>query len=193
MSNTQRSYDENPYDNVTLTEALHQLYERLNDRTIRQAFFVMKEHLGESDSSGGNSSGGRGISSISFKSSSLGGEAGQAGATDTYEIKYSDNTSDTFVVYNGTNGESGEYQKGEVLEVTLKATDWISSKIEIASDKILENSIVAVSLTSNITIEELDAVLAAKIIGSAQENGKIVLEALGAIPTIDIRILLYIE
>jgi len=52
--------------------------------------------------------GGKGISSIEFESSSLGGEtAGIAGATDTYTITYSDNTTDTFSVYNGKNGTNG--------------------------------------------------------------------------------------
>lgn len=46
-------YDENPYDDVTLDEALQQLYERFNDRTIRQAIFVMKDYLG--GGSGGTS------------------------------------------------------------------------------------------------------------------------------------------
>jgi hypothetical protein len=51
--------------------------------------------------------GGKGISSIEFESSSLGGEVGQAGATDTYKINYSDNTSSTFKVYNGQDGTKG--------------------------------------------------------------------------------------
>lgn len=46
-------YDENPYDDVTLDEALQQLYERFNDRTIRQAIFVMKDYIG--GGSGGTS------------------------------------------------------------------------------------------------------------------------------------------
>lgn len=51
--------------------------------------------------------GGKGISSIELESSSLGGEAGQAGAIDTYKINYSDNTSSTFKVYNGQDGTKG--------------------------------------------------------------------------------------
>lgn len=38
--------NKNPYDDVTLNEALNQLYERFNDRTIRQAIFVMQKYLG---------------------------------------------------------------------------------------------------------------------------------------------------
>lgn len=47
------AYDENPYDDVTLDEALQQLFDRFNDRTIRQAIFVMKDYLG--GGSGGTS------------------------------------------------------------------------------------------------------------------------------------------
>ena len=43
----------NPYDDVSLEEALDQLYNRFNDRTIRQAIFVMKDYLG--GGSGGTS------------------------------------------------------------------------------------------------------------------------------------------
>lgn len=45
---------------------------------------------------------GRGITSISFLSSSLGGSAGQLGAVDTYRINYSDATTSTFTVTNGS-------------------------------------------------------------------------------------------
>lgn len=34
----------NPYDDVTLDEALNQLFDRFNDRTIRQAIFTMKNY-----------------------------------------------------------------------------------------------------------------------------------------------------
>lgn len=50
---------------------------------------------------------GRGITSIIFKSSTGGATAGIPGATDTYEVKYTDNTTSTFIVKNGENGQTG--------------------------------------------------------------------------------------
>ena len=54
-----------------------------------------------------NSGNGKTISKIEFKSSTKGETAGIEGATDTYEITYTDNTTDTFVVYNGLTGQQG--------------------------------------------------------------------------------------
>ena len=62
-----------------------------------------------SGSSGGGTNGkdGRGIVSIVFKSSTEGSTPGIAGALDTYEIKYTDNTSSFFQVKNGEDGNVG--------------------------------------------------------------------------------------
>jgi hypothetical protein len=38
-------YDPNPYDNVTIDEALAQIYDRVNDRTVRQMVTVIKNVL----------------------------------------------------------------------------------------------------------------------------------------------------
>ena len=37
------NYDPNPYDNVTIEEALAQIYDRVNDRTIRQIVTILKK------------------------------------------------------------------------------------------------------------------------------------------------------
>lgn len=50
---------------------------------------------------------GRSIVKVEFKSSSAGSSAGIAGATDTYEITYSDNTTSEFSIKNGENGPQG--------------------------------------------------------------------------------------
>lgn len=50
---------------------------------------------------------GRGITTIKFVSSSLGSTAGLAGATDTYKIIYTDGTSTTYKVKNGSDGKDG--------------------------------------------------------------------------------------
>lgn len=36
------NYDPNPYDDVTIDEALAQIYDRVNDRTIRQMVTLLK-------------------------------------------------------------------------------------------------------------------------------------------------------
>lgn len=69
--------------------------------------------FGGSGSSGGGGAGmpgkdGRGISTIKFLSSSKGSAAGITGATDTYQITYTDGTKSTYVVKNGEAGERGE-------------------------------------------------------------------------------------
>jgi hypothetical protein len=37
------NYDPNPYDDVTIDEALAQIYDRVNDRTIRQIVTILKK------------------------------------------------------------------------------------------------------------------------------------------------------
>lgn len=41
------NYDPNPYDNVTIDEALAQIYDRVNDRTIRQMVTLLKNTAGD--------------------------------------------------------------------------------------------------------------------------------------------------
>lgn len=41
------NYDPNPYDDVTIEEALAQIYERVNDRTIRQMVTLLKNTAGD--------------------------------------------------------------------------------------------------------------------------------------------------
>lgn len=64
---------------------------------------------------------GKGISSITWKSSTGGLSAGIEGATDTYEILYDDSTSTTFIVQNGSKGS-----KGDTGEQGENGTDGIS-------------------------------------------------------------------
>lgn len=55
---------------------------------------------------------GTSITSIAFTSSDKGETAGLAGATDTYTITLSDNTTSTFSVYNGKDGSGGSGSGG---------------------------------------------------------------------------------
>lgn len=41
------NYDPNPYDDVTIDEALAQIYDRVNDRTIRQMVTLLKNTAGD--------------------------------------------------------------------------------------------------------------------------------------------------
>ena len=61
---------------------------------------------GDTGATGAAGADGRGVVSITFKSSTGGNTPGIAGATDTYEIKYTDNTTANLVVKNGTDGQS---------------------------------------------------------------------------------------
>lgn len=47
------------------------------------------------------------VTNIEFTKSSIGSVPNQPGAIDTYTITYSDNTTSTFKIYNGTNGTQG--------------------------------------------------------------------------------------
>ena len=47
------------------------------------------------------------VTNIEFTKSSIGGVPNQPGAIDTYTITYSDDTTSTFKIYNGTNGTQG--------------------------------------------------------------------------------------
>jgi hypothetical protein len=62
---------------------------------------------GSGGGSGTSGKDGRGIISVVFKSSTEGSTPGIGGALDTYEIKYTDNTSSFFQVKNGEDGNIG--------------------------------------------------------------------------------------
>lgn len=81
---------------------------------------------------------GRSIASIDRTSGT-----GAAGTTDTYTIKYSDNTTSTFTVYNGANGAKGD--KGDKGATPVRGTDYwtTADKAEIKAyvdDAILNGS-----------------------------------------------------
>lgn len=104
---------------------------------------------------------GRGIVSITFKSSSLGEEAGIVGATDTYEILFSDNTITNFIVKNGTalpldtemsdnssNGVENKVIKKYVDETVNKVSDLAINDVKLtkitksANDLLIPGKIV---------------------------------------------------
>lgn len=93
----------------------------------------------------------------------------------------------------GVSGSTEVTHSGSVFEVTLAATDWIGSTIEVISNDILSDSVVTVSLPNNPTEAELLAISTARIVGESQELGKITLKAFGDVPTIDVRVLILVE
>lgn len=83
--------------------------------------------LNNSSGSGGSGTAGkdgRGITSIAFISSDKGDTPNISGATDTYKVSYTDGTTSTFTVYNGTNGKDGTNGKEVELKVSETAIQW---------------------------------------------------------------------
>ena len=62
---------------------------------------------GNGGGSGGSGKDGVGIQSIEFLSSTGGETSGIEGATDTYQINYTNGTTTTFIVKNGNKGSQG--------------------------------------------------------------------------------------
>lgn len=87
-------------------------------------------NIGLQGPSGEKGADGKGIISIDFLSSTDGEQAGIEGATDTYKITYTDNTTSNFIVKNGTKGSTGltgeTGPKGETGETGAAGKDGIS-------------------------------------------------------------------
>ncbi|NLP46400.1 MAG: hypothetical protein GX347_05050, partial [Epulopiscium sp.] len=64
--------------------------------------------IGSGNGGGGSGKDGVGIQSIEFLSSTGGETSGIEGATDTYQINYTNGTTTTFIVKNGSQGLQGE-------------------------------------------------------------------------------------
>lgn len=76
---------------------------------------------------GGSS--GKGILSINFTSTTdASGKQAQSGATDTYTITYTDNTTTTFNVYNGVDGTKGDAGVG-IANISFTSTTDASGKV----------------------------------------------------------------
>lgn len=106
------------------------------------------------DSSGSGSSSGRGINSVEFTSSTGGLTAGIEGATDTYTINYTDGTSSTFQVKNGTRGSDGITPQIRVsstaIEVSVDNGATYSELVQLSSLKgDTGNGITNVEFTSS--------------------------------------------
>lgn len=130
------------------------------------------------------------VVSIDFTSSTLGDTAGITGATDTYTITFSNDTTKTFIV---KNGEKGDVSKVRTLNYNLASVDWNESTITISSEYITSENYISIGTAKNITLEAYNALGKAKLICSEQSKGKIVLKALGEVPTVNIPIVLVIE
>lgn len=96
--------------------------------TTTDGLNVTEETIDVMDGQNGNA--GRGIKSIARTSGS-----GAAGATDTYTITYSDNTTSTFSVYNGKNGSNGT--SVTVSNVSTSTADGGSNVVTFSDGKTL--------------------------------------------------------
>lgn len=123
---------------------------------------------------------GRSILDVQWKSSTKGNESAIAGAKDTYEISYSDNTKTTFNVTNGTDVSN------IVVTLILMSTNWVNNTITIRNNDIKEDSIVMIGLQKGVTKEVYEATAKASISVKEQTNGQVVLQSFGIVPTIDI-------
>lgn len=74
---------------------------------------------------------GRGISTITFLSSTEGTTAGIQGAIDTYQISYTDGTKSTYIVKNGEQGEQGNTGQNGITPIFRK-TD---TSIQVSTDE----------------------------------------------------------
>lgn len=129
---------------------------------------------------------GRSILDVQWKSSTKGNESAIAGAKDTYEISYSDNTKTTFNVINGTDVSN------IVVTLILMSTNWANDTITIKNNDIKEDSIIMIGLQKGVTKKIYEATAKASISVKEQTNGQIVLQSFGIVPTIDIPIVLSI-
>ena len=123
---------------------------------------------------------GRSILDVQWKSSTKGNESAIAGAKDTYQISYSDNTKTTFTVTNGTDVSN------IVVSLILMSTNWVNNTITIRNNDIKEDSIVMIGLQKGVTKEVYEATAKASISVKEQTNGQVVLQSFGIVPTIDI-------
>ena len=123
---------------------------------------------------------GRSILDVQWKSSTKGNESAIAGAKDTYEISYSDNTKTTFNVTNGTDVSN------IVVPLILMSSNWVNNTITIRNNDIKEDSIVMIGLQKGVTKEVYEATAKASISVKEQTNGQVVLQSFGIVPTIDI-------
>ena len=114
---------------------------------------------------------GRSIVSITFKNSSLGEEAGIAGATDTYEILFSDNSKTEFIVKNGTaltlDTEMSDNSSNGVENKVIKK--YIDETVNEASDLAI-NDVKLTKITKSID----DLLIPGKIVKTTDETtGKV--------------------
>ena len=118
---------------------------------------------------------GNGIVSIIFTSSSLGGLAGQSGATDTYTITYTDTSTDTFVVYNGLNAgdastivfiPDGDITSTNVQDAIIEVRNDIDTKLTDFNDSFAaleSNTTNTLNQLVSDTTDAIDTLLPAQV------------------------------
>lgn len=121
----------------------------------------------------------------------------------TYTLSKSDNT----ITLTGSDGNNSSVEVDTLteedrvrleniippisFETTLLASGWVDNVYTIENEDILENRLVHLIPSPNITMNQLSAILSANIIGGPQSNGSISLVSLGTVPSIDIPVIFY--
>ena len=109
--------------NASLSETGHLILEFSNGNSIDVGLIKGQDGTNGIDGQNGqDGSDGIGISKIEFTSSTKGNQAGLAGATDTYTITCTDNSTTTFIVYNGKNGTDGSITIDDAMSDTSTNT-----------------------------------------------------------------------
>lgn len=93
----------------------------------------------------------------------------------------------------GPKGDKGDPASAKIIETSLLSSRWNERQYHLTSDLIKENNYISISLGKNINLEQYDSLAKAKIICTSQTEGEIILSCLGAVPNIDIPILMVIE
>lgn len=123
------------------------------------------------------------------------GGGGGGGATTAYDVSY-DNTGTTLQASNVQDALtelSNRAASSVIITKTLLKNSWSSAQYTITDANILAASTIYISIPTNITQAQYNAIALANIVPRAQQNGSIVLEALGTVPTVDIPIQLTIS
>lgn len=130
--------------------------------------------------------------------SSLKGDTGETGATGPQGIQgekgdVGEQGPQGIQGEQGPQGEKGDPATAKIIETTLLSTGWNEKQYSLTSDLIKENNYISISFGKNISLEQYDCLAKAKIICVTQVDGQIIIKSLGAVPNIDIPIIIVIE
>ena len=70
--------------------------------------------------------------------------------------------------------------------VILSSQSWSNATYQVSVPDVTQDSIVIMGIAMNVTAEQMDAIINAKINAIAQSNGTVTVKAFGTVPSIDI-------